>query len=121
MKLCDIDPFVRQALVGSLDKENTHDVNTKIKTVDSRLFYIISGGGEMIIEGTSYPIEAGTTVLFSAGTEYVWAVEGVKYYAVNFDFTHRFSHIVTTYHPIKSELFSDDRIIEPAAFEDTPL
>ncbi len=121
MKLCDIDPFVRQAVIGNLDKDNTRDVNTKIKTVDSRLFYIVSGSGEMVIEGTTYPIEAGTTVLFSAGTEYVWAVDHIKYYAVNFDFTHSFSHIKTTYHPIKSELFTDSQIIERPYFEDVSL
>jgi len=121
MKLCEIDPFVRQALVGSLDKDNTRDVNTRIKTVDCRLFYIISGGGEMIIEGISHPIDSGTTVIFSAGTEYIWAVDNVKYYAVNFDYTHSFSDIKTTYHPIKSEQFTNEQIIERKEFEDAAV
>jgi len=56
MLFSDIEPFVRQALVGNLDKDNVHDVNVRIRTVDCRFFYIISGCGRMVIEDTPYPI-----------------------------------------------------------------
>lgn len=121
MKFQAIEPFVRQALVGNLDKDNSYDVNTKIKTVDCRLFYIISGSGRMIIEDTAYPIAPGTAVLFSAGTEYVWEIEAVKYYAVNFDYSSSFSHIKRTFHPIHSELFDESQLIERPAFEDMEI
>ncbi len=121
MLFSEINPFVRQALVGTLNKNNTNDVHTKIKTVDSRLFYIIAGGGNMRIEGTVYPIVPGTVILFSAGTEYVWEIENVKYYSVNFDYTNAFSHIRKTFHPVHSVRFEEKQIIESVHFEDTGI
>lgn len=118
MKLAEMHPFVRQALVGGLDKNNTRDVRTKIKTVDCRLFYIISGGGSMIIDNERYPIVPGTAVLFTAGTEYVWDIEAVKYYVVNFDYTHSFSHVRKTFHPIHSVLFKEEQILDASHFTD---
>lgn len=118
MFFAEINPFVRQSIVGTLNRYNTCDVKTKIKTVDSRLFYIISGGGYMNIEGVSYPIVQGSVVLFSAGTEYVWEIENVKYYSVNFDYSHSFSHIKETFHPFRSENFKEKQIIESVCFED---
>lgn len=121
MYLNDIDPFVRQALVGTLDKHNTQDVNTPIKTADCRLFYILSGSGKMYIDGNTYQLLPGTAVLFSAGTEYIWEIEHVKYYAMNFDYSHSFSHIKTPFHPIRSEFFCDTHLIERPCFDDIPL
>ena len=114
----NIQPFVRQALVGHLNKTNTQDVHVKIKTPDCRLFYILSGSGYMTIENTSHPLSPGTAILFKAGTEYVWEIDDVKYYSVNFDYTHAFSHIKTTFHPIHSTLFQNTQIIECPYFED---
>ncbi len=119
MLLENICPFVRQALVGHLNKTNTQDVHVKIKTVDCRLFYILSGSGNMTIENTCYALAPGTAILFKAGTEYVWEIEDIKYYSVNFDYTHDFSHIKTTFHPIHSTLFQNAQIIECPHFEDT--
>ena len=51
MFFAEINPFVRQSIVVTLNKSNVCDVCTKIKTVDNRLFYIISCGGYMCIEG----------------------------------------------------------------------
>jgi len=118
LNFTDISPFVRQALVGTLNKSNTRDVNVKIKTVDCRLFCIISGGGSMTIDGIRHPIGAGTVLLFSAGTEYIWEIEDVRYYSVNFDYTAEFSHIKKTFHPIHSSVFSDGQIIHRPYFDD---
>lgn len=117
----DINPFVRQAIVGHLNKFNTQDVHTKIKTVDCRMFYIISGSGMMTIEGAQHPLIPGTVILFPAGTEYIWEIEDVKYYSINFDYTHNFSHIKQTFHPIHSYLFNENQIIERPHFEDRKI
>ena len=118
MKFTDISPFVRQALVGTLNKSDTRDVNVKIKSVDCRLFCIISGGGHMTVDGTRYHIGAGSVILFSAGTEYIWEIDDVRYYAVNFDYTDEFSHIKKTFHPIHSTVFSESQIIHRPYFDD---
>lgn len=114
----NINPFIRQVLIGNLKSSHTQDVHTKIKTVDSRLFYIIEGGGNMIIENVSYPLTPGTLILFGAGTEYIWDIEDVKFYSVNFDYTLDFSYIKNTFHPIHSSLFCEEQIILRSYFED---
>jgi len=122
MKLQSISPFVRQALSSTLTQSHTRDIHTKIKTVDCRLFYIASGGGNMIIEGKSYRLLPGMVILFSAGTEYLWEIEeDVRYFSVNFDYTDNFSHIKNTFHPIHSVNFCDDQIIERLSFDDTEV
>lgn len=118
MKLEDINPFVRQALVGTLDRSHVYDVDEKIKTVDCRFFYIMSGEGRIIIEGEEYAIFPGTAVLFSAGTEYIWNIEKVKYYVINFDYTTDFSDVRQTFHPIHSELFDKSKMMAHEPFED---
>ena len=114
----EINPFVRKALVGNLNRSDTYDVHTKIKSADCRLFCIISGEGAIIIEGERHIITPGMIVLFSAGTEYVWAIEQAKYYSLNFDYTHNFSHITESIHPIHSDAFQEDLILEKPYFED---
>ncbi|MBQ7037413.1 MAG: helix-turn-helix domain-containing protein [Clostridia bacterium] len=121
MRFEEINPFVRQALISKLNDSNLLDIRTKIKTVDCRLFYIISGSGTMTIEGTVYSLIPGTAILFSAGTEYIWIPKDVKYYSVNFDYTHNYAHINKTFHPIHSAVFEDRQIIERPLFEDLPF
>ena len=120
MLFYEINPFVRQALSSQLTRQNRVDTYKRIKTVDSRLFYISSGSGKMTFPDGSIDLSAGTLVLFGAGTEYAWEVESVNYYAVNFDYTHGHSHIKRTFHPIDTEEFDPSDIIERAEFEDKP-
>jgi len=119
MLLENINPFVRQALSSTLNQQHTLDIHTKIKTVDCRLFYIVSGDGNIVIENKAYPLLPGMVILFSAGTEYIWAVENeMRYFSVNFDYTENFSHIKKTFHPIHSTKFSNSQIIERVYFDD---
>jgi len=121
MNFADSNPFVRQAIQARLTKKIRDDVFHPIKTVDNRLFYIRSGGGQMRIETHVYPLEPGTVILFCAGTCYVWEIEDVEYYSINFDYTRHNAHITQTFHPIHAEVFDESGIIERQFFEDTPL
>ena len=69
MLFYEINPFVRQALSSQLTRQNGADTYKRIKTVDSRLFYISSGSGKMTFPDGSIDLSAGTLVLFGAGTE----------------------------------------------------
>lgn len=55
MKFSDSQPFVRKALLGRLDSSKKNDLFIKLKTKDSRLFYILSGSGSIKIEDLEYP------------------------------------------------------------------
>jgi AraC-like DNA-binding protein len=118
MNLNDIAPFVRQVLITKL--RPSLYTGKKIKTLDCRLFYIIRGSGEMIIEGKHYPIKAGSLILFQMGTEYVWQIKDMSYIVINFDYTQEFSHIKRTFSPINSDLFPKNSFSNKIDFVDTP-
>ena len=118
MKLTEIHPFVRQAVISKLHS-GLYSFK-KIKTRDCRLFYILHGQGEIVIENKSYPIKAGSVILFQAGTEYVWQTNDMRYIAINFDYTQDFCHIKNSFSPIKSELFPKDNFSKKIKFSDAP-
>ncbi len=120
MLLSEIHPFVRQALIGQLERENRKDVNRPLKTVDGRLFAILSGSGRMRFGDESHPLQPGTVILFSSGTEYVWEVERVRYLAVNFDYTQEHSDLRRGMHPFPSAGFDAARQIPAPVIEDAP-
>ena len=116
-----INPFVRQALSAKLTGNNKNDVFNVIQSVDCRLFYILKGSGNMRFDSMTVPLSAGTVIIFSAGTRYVWEIDEVDYCAVNFDYTQSFSDIKRAFHPISSSEFSESDIIEKVHFENEPL
>ena len=123
MLLKDMEPFVRHVVNGRLNAKTENDVFFKLKTPDTRLYYILGGRGKMIIDKIPYEAEVGTVVLFRGGTEYSWnpvPSSYIEYIAVNFDYTHEHSHIVSSYHPIHSELFHDEAVLSSPDFEDAP-
>ena len=124
MLLKNIDPFVRQALVGSVGAKTPNDVFFELRTPDSRLYYISSGEGEIIVAGERHTLSSGTVVLFRAGVRYTWCPrEGgsIEYIALNFDFTHSASDVTRTFHPVHSHLFSDSDVLESVTFEDATV
>lgn len=123
MLLSEMQPFVRHVVLSKMSAKNENDVFFKLKTPDCRLYFIVGGRGRMIIGENSYEVEAGTVVLFRAGTEYSWNPEPsgcIEYIAVNFDYTDDYSYILRSYHPVHSELFSEDSILQSPRFDDAP-
>ncbi|MBO7762966.1 MAG: helix-turn-helix domain-containing protein [Clostridia bacterium] len=118
MKLCEISPFIRQAIIRSM-KPGLY-TSRGLKTRDCRLFYILHGNGEIIVEGRAYTIKAGTVILFQAGTEYVWQITDMRYISVNFDYTQAYSHIKTTFSPLGSAEFPSDNFSQRIEFSDAP-
>lgn len=116
----EMKPFVRNAVNSMLDRTSERDVFCKLRTRDCRLFYIVSGKGQMVIEGKSYPLEPDCVILFPSGLEYIWEPDHVRYIAVNFDYTFRFSHIRKTFHPLNAEGFDESCIFEQVTFSDAP-
>ena len=117
MNFEDSSPFVRQALVGHLTKNNRQDCFCLLKAPDARLFLIRNGSGFLRCGGLRFPLETGTVILLGPGEGYVWEVEDVTYYSVNFDFTRSHAHITRTFHPFHSENFSDTLILAPLQFD----
>ena len=116
MKLNEISPFIRQAIITKLP--SSIYTGKKIKTRDCRLFYILHGSGEILIEGRHYHIKAGSVILFQTGTEYVWQISDMRYVAVNFDYTQEHCHIKTSFSPISSDKFPSQNFSSKIDFTD---
>lgn len=121
MLLKNIYPFIRQALINSMSFKTKNDVFIKLQSSDCRLFYIVSGSGNMIIENNSYKLIPGCVILFQSGTKYMWQTSKediCKYISINFDYTHNFAHLKKSFHPMHSDLFTHDNILETITFSD---
>lgn len=116
MKLNDIQPFVRQVVICKI--HSGLYTGKKIKTRDCRLFYILHGNGEMLIEGKHYTLKSNSAILFQTGTEYVWQSSDVRYIAINFDYTQDYRHIKKSFSPISAESFPKDNFSHKITFED---
>lgn len=124
MYLKEINPFVRQAIISSISSNTKYDIFNELRSTDCRLFYIISGEGSMIIEGFKYTLHSGDCILFQSGTRYIWQISEnreLNYISINFDYTQNFSHIKKTFHPVHSNMFSNNDILENIIFSDCVL
>lgn len=121
MFLEDVKPFVRQALISTISSSAKNDVFYELQSSDCRLFYIVSGKGNMIIQNKNYKLFRGCAILFQAGTKYVWQTIGeetIEYISINFDYTQNFSHVKKPFHPVHSNKFSKKDILENVKIKD---
>ena len=124
MTLEQIHPFVRQAIITNISCNTKEDVFYELQSSDCRLFYIMSGEGNMTIEGVSHRLSPGCTLMFKAGTKYIWQPSGeraIEFIVLNFDYTHNFTHIKKPFHPIHSDRFSEADILENQPFSDCDI
>ena len=124
MLLESINPFVRQALISSISSNTKEDVFYELQSSDCRLFYIISGKGDMIVQNKTYSLCPGCTILFQSGTKYVWQTtdeDVIEYISINFDYTQNFLHIKKPFHPVHSDKFSYKDTLENITIKDAPV
>lgn len=90
---------------------------------DARLFYVRSGVGEILVEGRTYDMQAGSFLYFPAATQYrlLTPQENVTYLALNFDMTQDASRFVTPIPPDAPEDFHPARVFAPVQFDDAPM
>lgn len=97
MLFSDAKPFIRCAVHRKLSRYN----NLKLTVKDSRLFYIISGSGKIIINDVPYDLSADTIILFREATQYKWeAANNTEYLSLNFDYENNYSHITQKFQPL---------------------
>ncbi len=89
MKLSELHPFIRfayQYIYPGSDEE------TYISR-DCRLFYIIDGECEIILNNVSYQLSPGAALLFKAGIPYRFKNQKpIKLISINFDFSHKYQN-----------------------------
>lgn len=109
-------PFVRYALRRKLISFNHLCLIAK----DSRLFYIISGSGRIIINDTSYNLLEDTIILFREATQYKWEGENIELYSLNFDYNSNYSNISQSFEPLLANTFNDASAFDCGYIEDFP-
>ena len=87
MLLCDVNPFIRCILQISYKS-----VNNPVRVGDCRLFYILSGDGEIIIENQHYALRKDSLFYCRAGSEYnIISEGGLSIITFNFDLSQKFN------------------------------
>lgn len=116
MIFADAKPFVRCAVHRTL----TYFNNLQLTAKDSRLFYVVSGSGKIIISGTSYDLFENTVILFREATQYKWDAENIEYYSLNFDFNSNYSDVIQKFQPLLSDSFNDAMAFDCGYIQDFP-
>jgi len=83
MKFIEMQPFARFVRQLKLDMETCFPTYVPL---DARLFYVLSGEGQICIDNRAVSIPAGSVLFVSAGYAYRLLPCNAEYLAVNFDF-----------------------------------
>lgn len=111
-----IKPFVRY--VRRLEI-TTNSCFSKSYPLDCRLFYVISGCGEIEIDDLVYTLPTGSILYINSGVVYKILSVDVTYLAINFDFTNKNSNQETPIPPAKANDINEHKTIEHCIFDDT--
>lgn len=95
MKLCDINPHIRFA-----SQISYKSIDNPVKVTDCRLFFIISGHAEIVIENQHYPLHRNTLFYCCSGSNYnINAPEGLTPVCINFDLTQEHNSFLLPFTP----------------------
>lgn len=95
MKLCDINPHIRFA--GQIHYKSA---DNPVLVRDCRLFYIISGAGEIFIENQHYILSDNSLFYCSAGSRYnIKSEKGLSLISLNFDLSQKNNAALEAYIP----------------------
>ena len=111
MQLCDINPFLRWAELQPWVLSNI----PMRRAYDYRIFYILEGRANFVLENRKVPLAPGTLLYFRPGIPY--SFDGrVKGIVLNFDMTRNQADCKAPRSPIKSLRYFDPGLI----FENDP-
>lgn len=116
MKLEDITPFVRITRI-----EEKIPPGSELIPLDHRIFYCISGEGQLEIDGKIIDMKKGSLLYWKSGMPYRYASRSAKIIACNFDFSNKSRDKVIPLPPVRAGLFSKKSILEDIFFEDEEI
>ena len=118
----DIRPFVRYAQIVTISDKRRFE---NVLAYDHRLFYVKSGEGKIIIDGTEYRANPSDLFIFRSGVKYSLINDPGKeleLIGLSFDLTFTRSEVKSPIPPSGESNFDPELIIEPVKAEDgTPL
>ncbi len=120
MKLDDIKPYIRFARY--MNQRSTEKFPESFP-YDARLFYCVSGNGEIKCAGKIYKMNEGSLLIINSGICYqmLTPINTVKYAILNFDYTLNHNSINQPVPPASKENFKMNKIIEAVSFKDCKL
>lgn len=114
MKVKDINPHIRFA--SQIVYKSEHK---RVYARDCRIFYIVSGEGEVLINEKRFRLLPATVFYCACGVCYsIESVEGIEILALNFDLTQKRSDIDDDFALINAENDVDTSLIENFFIED---
>ena len=124
-RLTDIQPYVRYANSFAINREPSADsvIYRKVRTLDHRLFYILSGRGRMVVDDEPHGYREHSLFLLPSGTMYTWSPDSseiTKALVMNFDYFGDHAVITSSFHPIPAEDFDPGKRLESIRFTDFP-
>ena len=99
-----LDPYLRYIAIASYWPNKEF-----VKAYDCRLFFVLSGKGELRTEVGNFPLSENTLAYYPSGLEYFFSSsvdEPLSFVTVNFDFTRSYPERSTTLRPVKISDFS---------------
>jgi len=116
MNMTEFNPFVRY-----MDKrDNFFTGKIESKAYDYRLFYIIKGSTELIVEGESHILKSNDIAIIPPGVKYISEYEGeIKIFVINMDLSFE-NAVQGTRMPSPAHLFKKDRIISKITWDIFP-
>ena len=107
MKLGEINPFIRFA--SEFDYKSD---GITVKVSDCRLFYILSGAGEIVVQNQHLAVSENTLIYFPAGSVYtIKSPAGFRLIALNFDLTQELGDTGKIFAPLPVDEKSDIKVI----------
>lgn len=113
----DIRPFARFVRHLEINESTIFPV---FLPVDARLFYTLSGQGQIIADGQLFTLNPGSVLYINANSPYQIYPSNVVYLAVNFDFTFDRAALDVPIPPLNASLVTEHISIDHCAFPDTP-
>ena len=113
MLLQDCNPYIRAAQIQPAVLEHTG----LRKAYDYRIFYILDGNGNILIEDGIYPIRPDSIIVLPPNTAYDFQGQ-IKVVVLNFDITRRFAHRTQPIFPPRAAEFDPSLLMETELLED---
>lgn len=120
MRFEDITPFVRAAIIRSLDEEKPAQPTV---AYDHRIFYVLTGHGVLEIADDRIDIGPGFAMFWMSGVPYTITPDagGLQMIVVNFDFTRDHAEDVIALPPVTPRNFEPSKLLEQINFVDAPM
>lgn len=116
MLVREIQPYIRLAHIFS----DAEFIKNTAYTADNRLFYILEGSCNIIVNHTSYAVHPGSVLLLPRGTSYKLPQVKAKVIGINFDYRFNKNTNTRLLHPMLENQIRKPLCIEQS-FEDAPV